>query len=59
METPAFIGSMAIPCFHYRATAAGAEVVTEIKDEDQGGRSFSCLDPEGHRWTVGSYHSWR
>src|SRR5512132_4279679 len=31
-----------------RAKAAGAEIVIEIKDEDYGGRGFSCRDPEGH-----------
>ena len=38
-----------------RAQAAGAEIVIEIKDEDYGGRGFSCRDPEGHLWNVGTY----
>jgi uncharacterized glyoxalase superfamily protein PhnB len=42
-----------------RAKAAGAEIVIEIKDEDYGGRGFSCRDPEGHLWNVGSYDPWR
>src|SRR3990172_165722 len=33
-----------------RAKAAGAEIVIEIKDEDYGGRVFSCRDPEGRLW---------
>jgi uncharacterized glyoxalase superfamily protein PhnB len=41
-----------------RAVAAGAEIVIEIKDEDYGGRSFSCRDPEGHLWNVGTYDPW-
>ena len=33
---------------HYaRAVAAGAEIVIEIKNEDHGGRGYSCRDPEG------------
>jgi uncharacterized glyoxalase superfamily protein PhnB len=28
-----------------QAKTAGAEIVTEIKDEDYGGRGFSCRDP--------------
>ncbi|NNE07525.1 MAG: glyoxalase [Gemmatimonadetes bacterium] len=41
---------------HYaRAVAAGAEIVVEIKDEDYGGRDYSCRDPEGHVWNFGSY----
>ena len=30
----------------------------EIKDEDYGGRGFSCFDPEGHLWNFGSYDPW-
>ncbi len=44
---------------HYqRAIAAGAEIVLDIKDEDYGGRGYSCLDPEGHMWNFGSYNPW-
>jgi uncharacterized glyoxalase superfamily protein PhnB len=42
-----------------RAKAAGAEIVIEIKDEDYGGRGFSCLDPERHLWNIGTYDPWR
>jgi len=38
------------------AKAAGAEIVIEPHDEDQGGRGFTCRDPEGHEWNFGSYH---
>ena len=41
-----------------RVKAAGAKVSIEIKDEDYGGRGFSCFDPEGHLWSVGSYDPW-
>jgi len=41
-----------------RAKAAGAEIVIEIKDEDYGGRGFSCRDPEGHLWNFGTYDPW-
>ena len=40
------------------AKAAGAAIVIEIKDEDYGGRGFSCLDLEGHLWSVGTYDPW-
>ena len=44
---------------HYaRAVAAGAAIVIEIKDEDYGGRGYSCRDPEGHIWNFGSYDPW-
>jgi len=44
---------------HYgRAVAAGAEIVIDIKDEDYGGRGYSCRDPEGHVWSFGTYDPW-
>ena len=41
-----------------RATAAGAKIVVKIKDEDYGGRGFSCYDLEGHLWSFGTYDPW-
>jgi uncharacterized glyoxalase superfamily protein PhnB len=38
-----------------RAKAAGFEIVLDIKDEDFGGRGFTCRDPELHLWNVGTY----
>ncbi len=44
---------------HYaQAKQAGAEIVIDIKDEDYGGRDYTCRDPEGHIWTFGSYDPW-
>jgi uncharacterized glyoxalase superfamily protein PhnB len=44
---------------HYKqAVAAGAVIVIDIKDEDYGGRGYSCRDPEGHIWNFGSYDPW-
>ena len=44
---------------HYKtAVAAGAEIIIDIKDEDYGGRAYSCRDPEGHVWNFGSYDPW-
>ena len=43
---------------HARAKAAGAKIAIEIKDEDYGGRDFSCYDLEGHLWTFGTYDPW-
>ena len=41
---------------HYKiAKAHGAEIVMDIKDEDYGGRGYSCKDPEGYIWNFGSY----
>jgi uncharacterized glyoxalase superfamily protein PhnB len=38
-----------------RARGAGADIVTEPYDTLYGSREFSCRDPEGHVWCVGSY----
>lgn len=43
---------------YQRAKAAGAKIEIEIKDEDYGGRGFSCRDLEGHLWNVGTYDPW-
>ena len=45
---------------HYaRAKAAGATITIEIKDEDYGGRVYSCRDPQGQLWNFGSYDPWQ
>jgi uncharacterized glyoxalase superfamily protein PhnB len=45
---------------HYaRAKQAGAEIVLDIKDEDYGGRGYSCRDPEGQLWNFGTYDPWK
>lgn len=41
-----------------RAKAAGAKIVIDIKDEDYGGRGFSCRDIENHIWSFGTYDPW-
>jgi uncharacterized glyoxalase superfamily protein PhnB len=38
-----------------RANAAGAEVLSELHDTDYGSRDFAVLDPEGSRWSFGTY----
>jgi uncharacterized glyoxalase superfamily protein PhnB len=45
---------------HYaRAKAAGAEIVIDIKDEDYGGRGYTCRDLEGYIWNFGTYNPWQ
>lgn len=41
-----------------RVQQAGFEVLIPIKDEEYGGRGFTCKDGEGHLWSVGSYDPW-
>ena len=40
------------------AKAGGARIAMEIRDEDYGGRGFSCYDLEGHLWSFGTYDPW-
>ena len=40
------------------AKAAGAEMVVDLKEMDYGGKAFSCRDPEGHLWSIGTYDPW-
>jgi uncharacterized glyoxalase superfamily protein PhnB len=38
-----------------RALAAGAVLVSPLKDEDYGGRGYMVEDLEGHQWYFGTY----
>jgi len=40
------------------AKAAGAVMVMDIADMEYGGRAFTCRDPEGHLWSIGTYDPW-
>ena len=44
--------------YYARAKASGAEIILEIQDDDFGGRSYACRDPEGHIWNFGTYDPW-
>jgi len=44
---------------HYeKAVTAGAKILIGIKDEEYGGRGYTCKDPEGYIWNFGSYNPW-
>lgn len=38
-----------------RARAAGGEITREPFDTDYGSRDFAMRDPEGNRWSFGTY----
>jgi uncharacterized glyoxalase superfamily protein PhnB len=40
---------------HARAVAAGAEITQGLHDTDYGSRDFAARDPEGNRWSFGTY----
>jgi uncharacterized glyoxalase superfamily protein PhnB len=56
-QTPYLIVSDADAVYE-SAKAAGATIVIDIKDEDYGGRGFSCRDLESHLWNIGTYDPW-
>lgn len=37
------------------ARAAGAKIIAEPTDRDYGGREYTAIDDQGHRWTFGTY----
>ena len=41
-----------------KAKANGAIIVLKISDKDYGGRDFTCRDPEGQVWSIGTYNPW-
>ena len=67
-KTPAEVGGVATQSAYIivpdadahfaRAVAAGAVIVYSLRDEDYGGRGYSCRDPEGHLWNFGTYDPW-
>jgi uncharacterized glyoxalase superfamily protein PhnB len=40
---------------HARAVAAGAEIIDPPHETDYGSRDFAARDPEGNRWSFGTY----
>ncbi|MTI89459.1 MAG: glyoxalase [Balneolaceae bacterium] len=44
---------------HYeQAKASGANIIIELREEDYGGKLYTCKDPEGFMWNFGSYDPW-
>jgi len=38
-----------------KATGAGAKILDELHETDYGSRDFAAADPEGNRWSFGTY----
>lgn len=51
----AYVVTDDIEGLHARALAAGAEIMAGPHDTDYGSREFSLRDPEGNRWSFGTY----
>lgn len=43
---------------YHRAKRAGAEMVLDLEEQNHGGKLYTCRDPEGYLWNIGSYDPW-
>jgi uncharacterized glyoxalase superfamily protein PhnB len=48
-----------IDAVYASAQAAGAKMLMDLEEKDYGGKGFTCSDPEGHVWSVGTYDPWQ
>lgn len=51
----AYVVADDIDALYARVAAAGAEITGEPRDTDYGSRDFALRDPEGNRWSFGTY----
>jgi uncharacterized glyoxalase superfamily protein PhnB len=51
----AYVVADDIDGLHARVAAAGADIIAEPHDTDYGSRDFALRDPEGNRWSFGTY----
>jgi uncharacterized glyoxalase superfamily protein PhnB len=51
----AYVVADDIDALHARVAAAGADVTRPPEDTDYGSRDFAIKDPEGNRWSFGTY----
>lgn len=47
-----------IDAIYASAKSAGAKMVMDLEEKEYGGKAFTCTDPEGHVWHVGTYDPW-
>ena len=51
----AYVVTDDVDAVYQRAKAAGAEIIAEPHDTDYGSHDFAAADPEGNRWSFGTY----
>lgn len=56
-QTPYLVVSD-IDAIYASAKSAGAKMVMDLEEKEYGGKAFTCTDPEGHVWHVGTYDPW-
>jgi uncharacterized glyoxalase superfamily protein PhnB len=47
-----------IDAIYARAKGAGAKMLMDLEDKGYVGKAFTCADPEGHIWHVGTFDPW-
>jgi uncharacterized glyoxalase superfamily protein PhnB len=57
--TPGSFGAYVVcrdtDALYEKVRSAGAEILQELHDTDYGSRDFAIRDPEGNRWSFGTY----
>ena len=51
----AYVVTDHVDAVYEKARAAGAQIVKEPFDTDYGSHDFAAADPEGNRWSFGTY----
>jgi uncharacterized glyoxalase superfamily protein PhnB len=51
----AYVATDHVDEIYRRTVAAGATIIREPNDTDYGSHEFAALDPEGNRWSFGTY----
>jgi uncharacterized glyoxalase superfamily protein PhnB len=51
----AYVVTDDVDAVYERAKAAGAEIIAGPHDTDYGSHDFAARDPEGNRWSFGTY----
>jgi uncharacterized glyoxalase superfamily protein PhnB len=50
-----YVVTSQVDAIYERARGAGAEILAEPHDTDYGSHDFAVRDPEGNRWSFGTY----
>jgi uncharacterized glyoxalase superfamily protein PhnB len=56
-QTPCLIVSDC-DALYASAKSAGAKILIDLETKEYGGKAFTCSDPEGHIWHIGTYDPW-
>jgi uncharacterized glyoxalase superfamily protein PhnB len=51
----AYVVTDHVDALHQRLSDAGVKVIREIEDQPYGSREFAIADPEGNKWSFGTY----